>query len=342
METDPVRKKDTQSRKYQLTINNPEINHEEIKRILTEFKGCTYYCLADEIGLETKTPHTHVFFVVRSPIRFTTVKKRFPGAHIETAHGTAAENRDYVSKTGKWENDPKADTKVEGSFEEWGELPQEAGQGFRSDIAQIYRQIEDGLSNADIMAANPESAVYINKMDKIRQDILADRFRNDFRELDCTYIWGPTQTFKTRHVMEKYGYGEVYRTTDYKHPFDQYAQEDVMLFDEFRSSLLVGDMLNLLDGYPLALPARYANRQACYTKVYIISNIDLRQQYQNVQREEEETWRAFLRRIHHVIEFRKDAPPIDHGNALEYVFPPPPPEWTQGTFEELKDKDLIL
>lgn len=84
-------------------------------------------------------------------------------------------------------------------------------------------------------------------------------------------------------------------------------------------------MLEYLDGYPLALPARYANRQACYISVYIISNIDLTEQYPNVQVNEPETWKAFLRRIHHVIEYRANGPPIDHGNALDYIFPPPAP-----------------
>ena len=72
--------------------------------------------------------------------------------------------------------------------------------------------------------------------------------------------------------MEAHGYSSVYRVTDYSHPFDRYAQEPVLCLDEFRSSLLIGDMLDYLDGYLLALPARYANRQVCYERVYIISN----------------------------------------------------------------------
>ena len=87
----------------------------------------------------------------------------------------------------------------------------------------------------------------------------------------------------------------------------------------------------VLDGYPLALPARYANRQACYTTVYIISNIDLSQQYKNVQETEPATWKAFLRRIHHVVEQNRDKPPTDHGPALDYIFPPPKPtpDWVR-------------
>lgn len=338
--------KDTQSRRYQLTINNPaekKLDHERIKLRLVQM-NLVYFCMADEIGLETQAYHTHVFFVTKSPVRFSRVKKLFPEAHIERTLGNAQENRDYITKSGKWADDEKADTKVDGTFEEWGELPQEQGQGFRSDIAEVYQMIADGMSNAEIMAANPEYAGQISRMDKIRQDILAAEYRDKWRDLDVTYIFGPTQTGKTRGVMEKHGYSDVYRVTDYSHPFDRYAQEPVMCFDEFRSSLPVGDMLQYLDGYPLALPARYANRQACYETVYIISNIDLKQQYFNVQDNEPATWKAFLRRIHHVIEHHADGTTTDHGNATDYIFPPPPPipDWVkeidnakQSEFEDL-------
>ena len=141
--------------------------------------------------------------------------------------------------------------------------------------------------------------------------------------------------------MEAQGYSNVYRVTDYSHPFDRYAQEPILCLDEFRSSLPIGDMLDYLDGYPLALRARYANRQACYETVYIISNIDLKEQYTNIQASEPETWKAFLRRIHQVIEYRKAGEPIDHGPAIEYIFPPPEkvPEWVREA-EKAKQKEI--
>ncbi len=321
---------DKQSRKWQLTINNPQdkgLDHDAIKKVLEQFKSLTYWCVADETGLDTHTPHSHLFFCLKSPGKFSTVKKRFPEAHIEAAKGTIQENRAYVQKSGKWADDPKADTSVPGTFEESGEPPEEPGQGARTDIAELYRLIaEEGMSNAEVMEQNPELAAHIGKMDKIRQDVLEARYREQRRELEVTYIFGPTATGKTRGVMEQHGFGSVYRVTDYNHPFDRYAQEPVMCFDEFRSSLLIGDMLDYLDCYPLALPARYANRQACYETVYIISNIDLKEQYPNIQCIEPATWRAFLRRIHRVIEYRTEGEPIDHGPALDYIFPPPPPE----------------
>lgn len=322
--------KDSQSRKWQLTQNNPQSNgltHEAIRAKLGELK-CLYWCMGDEIGLDTKTPHTHIFIMLKSPARFSRIKKLFPEAHIEQARGTAQENKDYVAKSGKWADDPKADTSVEGTFEESGELPYEPGPGFRSDIAELYELVVSGLDNASIMAVNPELARYVHTMDKIRQDILESENRDEWRDLDVTYIFGPTATGKSRGVMEKHGYAEVCRIVDYKHPFEGYMAQSVICFDEFRSSLPVGDMLEYLDGYPLSLPARYANRQALYTTVYIISNIDLGQQFPKVQEQEPATWRAFLRRIHHVVEYRKDGPPINHGPALDYIFPPLP-DWVK-------------
>lgn len=76
--------------------------------------------------------------------------------------------------------------------------------------------------------------------------------------------------------------------------------------------------------------------KACYETVYIISNIDLTEQYPNVQLNEPATWKAFLRRIHHVVEYQRTGPPIDHGPALDYIFPPPPSaaEWEEITGEQ--------
>jgi len=311
------------SNKFQLTINNPSdhgLGHDEIKRILSSLKSITYYCMANEIG---QTYHTHVFCYAKSPLRFSTLKKRFPAAHLELARGDCQSNIDYIKKTGRWENDPKSDTRVENTFEEFGTVPRdsELKQGFRSDLSMMYNLVKQGFSNAEIMEFNPNLAQFIGKMDKIRLDILEEKYKTTFRELNVCYIFGETETGKTRYVLDKHGYKNVFRVYNYLHPFDTYNQEPVLFFDEFRSSLPIGDMLSYLDGYPLSLPARYANRVASYTNVYLASNIDLREQYKNVQEYEPATWKAFLRRIHSVIEFSSKDNFIQYGSGLQFCFP---------------------
>ena len=291
--------KDPQGRKWMLTINNPqgkEMTHSKIKETLNLFPSLDYYCMADEKG---ETEHTHVFFALEHPTRFSTIKKRFPTAHIDRAEGTAAECKSYVEKSGKWANSDKAETSIPGTFEEWGELPIEH-QGERTDLAQLYQMIKDGMSNYEIMEANPDYLVSLDRVERARQAVREQQYQDTFRKLEVTYIWGPTGTGKTRSVMEKYSYTGVYRVTDYAHAFDSYAGEDVLLLDEYDSNFKIRDLLNYLDGYPLKLPARYSNRVACYTKVYMISNLCLSQQYTHEQYASPATFKALLRRIQRV------------------------------------------
>lgn len=295
------------SRKYQLTINNPSdhgFDHERIKVILSEFPGALYWCLCDEIG-EQGTPHTHVYVVFKNSVMFDTLHKRFYGVHIEQANGSNKENRDYVRKEGKWLDDSKHETNLPDTFEEWGELPPDRTRR-ETQAEQIMQMVRDGKSNAEILDECPTAYSKLNYIEQARQTLLADQYKDAWRDVEVTYLWGESGAGKTRSVMEAYGYSNVYRVTDYAHPFDGYKGQDVIVFEEFRSSLPVADMLNYLDGYPIELPCRYANKTACYTKVFLITNIGLEKQYPNVQQDSPETWGAFRRRIRNVQRMTKD------------------------------------
>lgn len=304
--------KDTRSRKWQITINNPKekgFDHERIKEQLGTFKSCVYWCLSDEIG-ENGTYHTHVFMACSDAVRFSTIKKKFERAHFEMAKGTSKENRDYIFKEGKWDKDKKKETNLPETHEEFGDMPVER-QGQRNDLIDLYDMIKQGLSNFDIIEENPAYMMHIDKIERARQIVKEEKFKNVLRDLEVTYIWGDTGTGKTRSVMDQYGYENVYRITDYHHPFDSYKGQDVVIFEEFRSSLKIQEMLNYLDRYPLELPCRYLNKIACYTKVYIISNIPLTCQYDYIQQQYPETWEAFCRRIYNIQHFTREQPVED-------------------------------
>lgn len=303
-----MNKKDQQGRKWQLTINNPDqcgMYPETLKQKIFTFSSLVYFCFAYEIGLETKTKHIHIYLVSDIPIRFSTLKKRFPFAHIERTVGTSAENRDYIRKEGKWENDPKKDTSIPDTFYEWGELPKER-QGERSDLNLLYEYVKDGLSNYEILERCPMFMTRLTDIERVRTTVRQEHYKNTFRNMKVVYISGATGTGKTRTVMEQNGYEAVYRVTEYDHPFDSYAGQDILVLDEYRSQLKISEMLNILDGYPLELRCRYANKIACFTTVYIISNVKLEEQYPNIQATDIETWKAFLRRIHTVINYLRD------------------------------------
>lgn len=301
---------DTASRKWLLTFNNPldfGWTHDRIKTVLLTFPSMAYWCMSDEIGLEEQTPHTHLFInLAPSNCRFSTLKNKFSEAHIDKVNGTSQQNRDYVAKQGKWLDDDKNETSINGTFEEWGEMPIEH-QGKSRDAEKILELVKDGASNLEIVESVPKAMLNIDKIERTRSMFRDSAFTDSWRDLQTTYIFGKTGAGKTRSVMETYGYGNCYRITDYKHPFDSYDGQDVVIFEEFRSQFKIADILNYLDGYPLLLPCRYFNRQACYTKVFLISNIDLESQYTAVAAESKA---AFLRRIHRVTEYMADGPQV--------------------------------
>lgn len=310
------------SRKWQITLNNPQpkgYTHEKIKAELHALKSLKYYCMSDEIG---NTHHTHIYVCFSSPVRFSTLKNHFPQAHIEKAYGSSNENKDYIFKDGKWVNDKKKETNLADTHEEWGTLPEER-QGARNDYAELYELIQEGKSNFAIIDEKPDFINQLERIDRVRQIVQEEAFKEIFRNLNVSYFYGETGSGKTRSVMEKFGYSNVYRITNYKNPFDQYQGQDVIVFEEFQSSIPINQMLIYLDGYPVALPCRYADKIACYTKVYILSNIDIREQYTDIQHHNHETWKAFLRRINTIKVFTqndiKEYTVKDYFDAFRYL-----------------------
>lgn len=298
-----------QSRKWALVINNPldcGLTHEKITEIMMLFLP-DYFCLADEIA-QTGTFHTHIFIFSKSPIRFSTIKNRFPIAHIEKALGSAKQNRDYITKSGKWCNDEKSETSVSGSFFEYGNLPSEREEN-NPQMYKLIQQIKDGVKIVDIIDESPKLAFKVKDIDVLRQALLSDQYSQVMRNVETTYIYGATGTGKTRGIYQKHDPREICRITNYKQGkayFDSYTGQDVLVFEEYYSQIAIEEMLNYLDVYPLMLPARYSDKVACFTKVYITSNVPLLEQYKLVQHNQPETWKAFLRRINGVVEYRVD------------------------------------
>lgn len=316
--------RDTMARKYQITVNNPlkaipPFTHERIKEEIGRLKSVIYFCLCDEIGTEG-TFHTHIFLMTGgTPIRFSTVQNRFqsedkPYAHIESAYGSADINRMYLLKEGKFK-ESKGETSVEGSFEEYGEIPHSERMSKNGELQFIVDMVDSGYTTAEILRIHPEVLPYLEKIDKARQILLEEKYKDTFRKMETIYVFGKTNTGKTRTIMESAGeYSRVYRVVDYAlhRMWDRYFNQEIVCFEEFHSSIPIQMMLIFLDGYPVDLPARYNQKTACFIKCYITSNIPLEKQYENIQRESPETWKAFLRRIHKVIHYE------DNGKITEY------------------------
>lgn len=309
----------SQARKFQITINNPEKYNLMKDDILMEITKLSldYYCMVDEIAT-TGTRHTHIFIYSSAPIRFSTIKNRFPIAHIEKAYGSVKQNRDYICKEGKWKDTIKAETQIKGSFYEFGDIPTEASEK-APEKTKLLEWVESGMTTSEIIRKNPNYAFRSKDIDMLRETVLSEKYMRDNRTINVTYIYGNTGTGKTSSIYKNYLPCDICRLTTYKSDrviFDSYHGQDVLVFEEFRSQIPLAEMLSYLDVYPLMLPARYNDRVACYTKVYILSNLPLYMQYVSEQKNEQKTWDAFLRRINTVIEQASPEEQIEKGKEF--------------------------
>lgn len=295
---------DKQSRKFLVTQNNPEkygLTEEIILDMLNSMK-IRYACFAREIS-STGTPHIHIYIYLRSPARFSTIKNIFPKADIEAAYGSSQENMEYITKTGRWEDTEKATTSVEGTFHEIGEMPESNGSKTISKMEKVLDDIKEGLSTKEIIERNPGMAFKSKDIDAVRELYLYEKFGEENRDLKVVYLWGPPGSGKTSSIYKEHGFKNVFRITHYPKNgirFDGYNGNSVLTLEEFYGQIPIGELLNLLDIYPLTLPARYIDKRACYDTVYITSNIPLEEQYKDIQEMYPDTWKALLRRIHEV------------------------------------------
>lgn len=299
--------------KWLLTIDNPidhGFQHKIIKEKLEKL-NYSYYCISDEYA-KTGTLHTHVGIVLNYGCMKSRIKKLFPPAHYTVWNKEPLKLRQYVFKI-NWSDD-KDDTRIDGTQEEDGQVPTELQQGKRTDLSKVYELINQGCSVEEIIDMYPCYLFNIDRIERAIQKNLEQKYSQTFRKLKVTYIYGKSGIGKTRHVKEKFGYKNVYSIFNYRYPFDNYKSQKCILFDEFRSQLTISDMLQYLDGYPLMLPCRYYDKTACYTNVYIISNIPLEKQYKNIQLENTETWNAFLRRINEI--YQMDEDPFDNYSPI--------------------------
>jgi hypothetical protein len=264
-----------QARKYLLTINNPQVsglNHEEIKRKLMSLSTIEYYALVDEIGNIEHTKHTHVFIYSSAPIRFSSLKKRFPVAHIEKSYGSCKENRNYLLKTGKWEGSEKADTTVPGTFEEYGNCPADLKHEKYGDIMQIMEALRDGKGIDDIVQDSPQYALRTKSLRDLKK-VVDEKYLNMIREVTVIFISDPNEEYDVGEIYREYGFRNICRITAYKRPmsFDNYEGQKVLFLDEFTEQIKLSELITYCQGFPMYLPARYEDRVAAYDTVIIHS-----------------------------------------------------------------------
>lgn len=289
----------SKSRSWILTQSAEKVTFEELQQAL---EGYIYIGQLEQgkEGGEQGYKHYQIYIENPTPIRFNTLKNKLFNAHIEPRNGTRRQAYDYVTKS---------ETKIGETFGN-GVISLTEESGRRNDFEAIIMLLEEGATLQEVRNQFPtQYLMYRNRIETYLSDIMKERLRGKRRDINVTYIYGKTGSGKTSFVLDKYGDENVYIMSQYPsgyndmEKFDGYNGEDVILFDEFRSSIPLSRFLRYIDRFYCELPARYNYKMAAYTQVYIVSNWTLEKQYPNIKIDYPEDYDAFMRRIHTVYNF---------------------------------------
>ena len=220
--------------------------------------------------------------------------------YISPKKGTREQARDYSMKQGKYEDESECQILSPISFGKW------VDNGQRLDLEDLATDIENGKQDIEIFNRDPVAFMRHQRMIRETRSMLhSNKWRYVYRDVEVCYISGPTRCGKTTLITDHFGYQDVHRITDEENPWDTYTDQNVIIFEEFRQTFSLREMLAWLEGHPVELPARYFNRQASFTKIFIISNWPWSKQFEHERENMPEDYAALMARIHHNIEFIK-------------------------------------
>jgi hypothetical protein len=281
------------SRGWILTIWEDKVNLPSIQSCIESDDKVQYFIGGHELTPTTNKKHIQGFIYFQNAVTRGGLERRLGlnggDCHSEAQRGLHSHAAEYSAK----DNDV---------WFEHGTIPDENNQK-QSSWDYILEMIENGMSNLEIMRKYPaEFARCRGAIDAFRMEMVLAQL-NEWRDVKVHYIWGKTGSGKTRGILEGHtDRSDVFRITDYKHPWDSYRGQSVVMFEEFRSSLPCEKMLIYLDGYICELPSRYNNKASAYETIYIVTNIPFEEQYANIQMNHPETFAAFRRRIDTITE----------------------------------------
>lgn len=204
----------------------------------------------------TKRIHFQGFVYFKSAKTFSAVQKALPfGTHIEKMRGTPAQAWEYCEKEGN-----VVVTK--------GSKP--AGQGTRSDIEMLMKQIADGATMEQVADACGEVWFKYHRAAERYMEMKRGKPRKDPSKV--IVLWGDAGTGKTRRAVQEGAQPVEFQGKRFVAGYDY---QEVVVFDDFEDDQVPrGMFLKLLDRYAYKIDVKGGCKDWAPKVIFITSNHD--------------------------------------------------------------------
>lgn len=260
----PITRRNTQGKRWMLTINNPSFAESEKLYNLghSDEIDCLVYG-AEHV--DEGTQHFQIYIHFKKNWRFNKLKNEFPRARIELAKKPKLACCRYCAK--------------EGFYYAFGNVP-DLKTGHKNDSQYAKRKAED--------AAREEVVKMIMRGELRMVDLTAEQLLDNKLVRACekaaSMIQGPTRDdLYVCCFVSPTGWGKSYSiwktfkrvaSVEFGSAQEWFldAEQEVMLFDEFCGQVRAQKMLKYLDTYPISLPIKGGHRPCYWKLIFICSN----------------------------------------------------------------------
>ncbi|QBC65298.1 replication-associated protein [Chicken circovirus SDWF] len=283
---------------FRWTWNNYDkvVGYKQIVESWTKISEWRWLYYGHEICPTSGTPHLQGCIWFKREKSIVQLRKKinegFPeGIHVDVRSADSVEGcMSYCSKDGK-------------EIVEYGKPPK---QGERTDLIAVRDEIMNGRTVDSICIDNPMLYhQYGRTFSKIEDLRMRSLFRKEMTR--CKWHYGLTGTGKSHEVYQDFDPKTHYVLNLNDNGYwEGYTQQDIVILNEFRGQIPLGELLDLIDKWPKSVKRRNREPMPFISKwIYITSPYAPGELYKNACRDEDKL-DQLLRRvevIHHSTKF---------------------------------------
>lgn len=281
----------------------------------------SYMIFGKETAPSTGTPHLQGYFWTAAPKTPQQVKRKLPGAVI-LVPGKAKGPGYWFEYCSKQDPNPFHEGTPPTQEEHEAQCP--VGKGKRTDLLEVKRKIDEGTFTNSLMEVDDHFASFASYGKFFREYSAHKARRTQYQRPEVTVIHGPTGTNKTRRAFESDTFDNIFKwEPSMEKWFDGYCGQPTVIFDEFRGQLPFGQLLSLLDGYPVRVQVKGGSVDFSPRNIWITSPQHPRDWYNDSFNDRLD---QLYRRIDHIIDTCEPPPlTVQFGEedlrAREYLTP---------------------